>query len=332
MENERIDEIVNQLGLGELVFEALGGNIDLSVGAIFDWIISNFFSEIGSVLIFMRQMIIIAILSAIFKAMSSSFANNGISKLGTYVCYILIIATLFQTFTIVLSVMTSMISGIANLLMGSTPIIVTLLASGGFAVSAGAFSGVLIFASTFFTFLAERLMVPLLISAASISLVGYLAEKESLDKLSKLMQKGISFALKSIALVFVSVLTFQRLATPVANNIAIRGTRTVVAAVPVVGQALSSAIDTALYYGQAVRGVVSASLLLSALAICIVPIIQIAAFVFTYKLTAALITPICDERVAEAIDTTGNYAALALGVCVLVGFLFVFIVLLTLSL
>jgi len=51
-----------------------------------------------------------------------------------------------------------------------------------------------------------------------------------------------------------------------------------------------------------------------------------------YKLTAALVAPICDERIVEAIDTTGNYAALALGVCVLAAFLFIFIVLATLSL
>jgi len=317
--------------LTDIAVAALRGELDLSIGGIFNWLLAGIFTEVSSLFYLLRHMLIIAILSAFFKAMTSSFQNSGISKLGFYICYVLIVAMLFQTFSVALYIMTSMVGNIITLLMGSTPIIIALVASGGYLASAGAFAPILLFASTFLTVFIDRLIVPVLIFAATISLVSYLSEKESLDKLSKIMQKGIGFGLKAIALVFVAVLGFQRIATPIINTIAIRGTRTAVSAVPVVGQALSGAIDTALYYSAAARGAVSAALLVAAVAISIVPILQIAAFVAVYKLSAALLAPICDERIVEAIDTMGGYATLVLGVCVLAAFLFIFIVLIMLA-
>jgi len=329
---QMIESSLAEMGLAEAALAALNGEIDLSIGNIFNFIVSGLFAELNSLFYLLRHMLIIAILSAFFKAMTSSFKNSSISKLGFYICYVMVIMLLFRTFSVALGIMTSMVGGITDLLMGSTPIIIMLVASGGYVASATAFAPVLIFASSFLTFFIQRLMSPILIFCATVSLVSYLSEKEGLDKLSKIMQKGIGYGLKSIALVFVAVLGFQRLATPLLNTLAMRGTRAAVGAVPVVGQALSGAIDTAIYYGQATRGAVSAALLLGAVGISIVPILQMAAFVVVYKLTAALIAPICDERIVDAIDTTGGYAALALGVCVLVAFLFVFIVLATLTL
>jgi len=323
---------VDSPGLAELAMAALRGEIDLSISGIFDFILTGLFTEVASLFYLLRHMLIIAILSAFFRAMTVGFKNSGISKLGFYICYVMVIALLFRTFALALGIMTGMAAGITNLLIGSTPVIIGLVASGGYVASATAFAPILLFASTFFTFFMQNLMVPVLVFAATVSLVSFLSSETGLSKLSTLMQKGIGFALKAIALIFTAVLGFQRIATPILNNMAIRGTRTAVAAVPIVGQALTGAIDTAIYYGQALRGAVSAALLVAAMGIVIVPLIQLAAFVAVYKITAALIAPICDERIVEAIDAAGSYTALALGACLMIGFLFVFIVLTTLSL
>ncbi|MCL2573190.1 MAG: stage III sporulation protein AE [Defluviitaleaceae bacterium] len=322
---------VEATNLTDIALAALRGEIDLSMGNIFNWILSGIFTEVSALFHLLRQMLIIAILSAFFKAMTTSFQNSGISKLGFYICYVLVVVLLFQTFSVAIYIMTSMVNNIVTLLMGSTPIIIGLVASGGYIASAGAFAPILLFAASFLTVFIDILIVPTLIFAATISLISYLSEKESLDKLSKIMQKGIAFGLKGIALIFMAVLGFQRIATPIVNTLAIRGTRTAVSAVPVVGQALSGAIDTALYYSAAARGAASSALLIAVVAISIVPILQVAAFVAVYKLSAALLAPICDERIIEAIDTMGGYAALVLGVCVLAAFLFIFIVLITLA-
>ncbi|MCL2620794.1 MAG: stage III sporulation protein AE [Defluviitaleaceae bacterium] len=318
--------------LGDLAMQALRGEIDLSMGGIFSWLLSALFAEVHTLFYILRHMLIIAILSAFFKAMTGSFKNSGISKLGFYICYIVIIGLLFRTFLLALGIMTDMVGNIVFLLTGSTPVIIGLVAGGGYIASATAFAPILIFASSFLTIFLDSIMVPLLIFASAITLVNFLSERETLDNLSEQMHKGISFGLKAVAVVFMAVLGFQRVATPILNTVAIRGTRTAVGAVPAVGGVLTGAIDTAIVYSQALRGAVSTALLIAAVSSSIVPILQIVAFILVYKVTAILISPICDERIVDAIDAVGNYTALILGVCILAAFLFIFIVLATLSL
>jgi stage III sporulation protein AE len=318
--------------LGELALSALRGEIDLSMGMVFSWLLQALFAEVGTLFYILRHMLIIAILSAFFKAMTASFKNKGVAKLGFYICYIVIIGLLFRTFLLALGIMTDMVNNIVFLLTGSTPVIIGLVASGGYVASATAFAPVLIFAASFLTIFLDVIMVPLLIFAAALTMVNFLSDKETLDNLSETMHKGISFGLKAVAMVFVAVLGFQRVATPILNSLAIRGARTAVGAVPAVGGVLTGAIDTAIVYAQAMRGAVSSALLLAAAAVSIVPILQIVAFIVVYKVTAILISPICDERIVDAIDATGDYTALILGVCALAAFLFVFIVMATLSL
>ncbi|MCL2168839.1 MAG: stage III sporulation protein AE [Defluviitaleaceae bacterium] len=315
-----------------LALAAVRGEIDLSLGTIFSWLLQALFAEVHTLFYILRHMLIIAILSAFFKAMTANFKNAGIAKLGFYICYIVIVGLLFRTFLIALGIMTDLVSNIVMLLTGSTPVIITLVASGGYVASATAFAPILIFTASFLTIFLEVIMVPLLIFAVAITMANYLSDKEIFDNVSELMHKGIGWALKSIAIIFVAVLGFQRIATPILNSLAIRGTRSAVGAVPAVGSILTGAIDTAIHYSQAVRGAVSSALLLAAGAISIVPILQIVAFIVVYKVTAVLIAPICDERIVDAIDATGNYTALILGVCTLAAFLFIFIVLATLSL
>ncbi|MCL2353930.1 MAG: stage III sporulation protein AE [Defluviitaleaceae bacterium] len=318
--------------LGEVALQALRGEIDLSMGGVFSWLLSALFSEVRTLFYILGHMVVIAILSAFFKAMTANFKNSGISKLGFYICYIVVIGLLMRTFIMALGIMADMVSNIIFLLTGSTPIIVGLVASGGYIASATAFAPILIFASSFLSVFLDVVMVPVLLFAAAITVVNYLSDKETLDNVSELMHKGISFGLKSVALVFVAILGFQRVATPILNSIAIRGTRTAVGAVPAVGGVLTGAIDTAIAYSGALRGAASTALLIAIAAISIVPILQIVAFVVVYKVTAIVISPICDERITDAIDAIGNYTTLILGVCALATFLFVFIVMATLSL
>ncbi|MCL2235183.1 MAG: stage III sporulation protein AE [Defluviitaleaceae bacterium] len=318
--------------LGEIAIQALRGEIDMSMGGIFSWLLSALFAEVHTLFYILRHMLIIAILSAFFKAMTGSFKNSGISKLGFYICYIVIIGLLFRTFLLALGIMTDMVSNIVFLLTGSTPVIIGLVAGGGYVASATAFAPILIFTASFLTIFLDTIMVPLLIFASAITLVNFLSDKETFDGLSEVMHKGIGFALKGVALVFMGVLGFQRIATPILNTVALRGARTAVGAVPAVGGVLTGAIDTAVVYSQALRGAVSSALLIAVVSVSVVPILQIVAFILVYKVTAVLISPICDERIVDAIDAVGNYTALILGVCLLAAFLFVFIVLVTLSL
>ena len=322
---------VERTSLREIAMAALLGELDLSLNNIFSWLLQSIFAETASLLYLLRHMLIIAILSAFFKAMSTSFANSGIAELGFYISCVLVISLIFSSFMLAIGIMQSMVGNIVLLLQGATPIIITLLATGGFVASASAFAPTIIFAASFLTIFIERLLAPIIIFATTIHLLSFLLGKDKLEALSDFMKKTIKFCLKSVSMVFIAILSIQRLSTPLLNNLTMRSARFLVGSVPVVGSALTGAIETAIYYASAVRGAVAVALLISAVGLVIGPILQLVAFVAVYKLVAALIQPICDERIVKAMSAVGDYASLILGVCVMAGSLFIFIVLATLT-
>ena len=85
------------------------------------------------------------------------------------------------------------------------------------------------------------------------------------------------------------------------------------------------------YWGGAVRSGVLIVVIIGVVMYCAVPVLKIAAFILIYKLTAALIQPICDARIVKAIDGAGNIAAVALSATVLVSVMFIFTAMILLS-
>lgn len=133
------------------------------------------------------------------------------------------------------------------------------------------------------------------------------------------------------AIIFISILSLQRITTPILNNAITKSAKVAVNFVPVVGQALTGAVDAVLYWSGAVRGGVMAAVIILIIIMCGAPILKIIAFIFVYKMTAGIVQPICDERIVKAIDSAGTFAALILGVCVVISVMFIFMIMIVLS-
>ncbi|MCL2171224.1 MAG: stage III sporulation protein AE [Defluviitaleaceae bacterium] len=318
--------------LTDVAIGVLRGDLDLSAGGLLNLVLAALFREVADLLYLMRIMLVVAVLSGFFRALSSSFTSTRAAHVGFMVNFVLVISLLFSSFSVAVGIMRNMTQNITSLLAAATPVIITVLAGSGYVAPAAAFAPVIIFITGFLTMFVDWILTPIIIMAAILHLISYLADKDTFEPLTDSVKKGIVFSLKSVSLIFTAVIGIQRVASPIVNNLAIRGTRTVVGAVPVVGGALSGAIDTAMVYGSAIRGAVSVALLIGALGMALGPIISIAAFMLVYKITAALISPISDERITKAVSTAGDYAGILLAVCAMVGFMFVLIVMAVLTL
>ena len=333
-----IDTIITGAGIGnrpsisELTLSALRGDLDLSASGVMNMVLGSLFREVADLLYLLRIMLVVAVLSGFFRGLSSSFSSSKAAHVGFLVNYVLVISLIFASFYVAVGVMQTMARNVLALLAAATPIIIAVLAASGYVAPAAGFAPMIMFITGFLTLFVERILVPVITLAAVFHLISYLADKDTFEPMVDSVKKGIKFSLKAVSLIFSAIVGIQHIATPIVNNLAIRGTRLAVGAVPVVGSALSGAIDAAILYGGAMRGALSVALLIGAAGIVIGPIISIAAFVLVYRLTAALIAPICEERIVKAVATAGDYAEILLGVCAMVGFMFVFITLAALAL
>jgi len=314
-----------------LVGQAVRGEVDLSPQGIGMSVLQSLFGEASALLSMMRHMILIAVLGAVFRELSASFQRKAVSELGFYAHYLVILSILLSSFSMCVGLVQALSGELCAFMMAAQPLLVGVVSIGGQPAAAFAFAPVLLAATNTVAFVVQEAIVPVITLAAALQVVNYLSERPMLEKLSGLLRDGIRWALRGMAVLFVSVLSIQRMSAPAVQTAAAKTAKLAVNMVPVVGTALTDTVDSVMAWaGVARSGVMVAAVVVLAL-MCAAPLLEMAAFVLIYKLTASLIQPVADARVVKVIDATGAFAGLLLGASALVAVMFIFMVMIVLS-
>lgn len=324
-------DTINDINFMDLVNKAITGNLDLSFSGILLGGIRLIFNEVYLNINLMKQLLIISVLAAVLKNLTDSFENKSVGELGFYVCYMLLIVVIFSSFRIAVAITEDMIISVTQIVRAAIPGIMGLVLMSGNVTGAYVFNSLFIFAINIINIVIRDLFMPLIVFIATVQIVNYLTENEILSNLSELMKSIISWGLKSIAIIFISILTLQRISAPILNTLALRTAKLTINVVPVVGDVLSGAVDSVLYFAQATKSGVIVAVIITVVYICIIPTLKLVAFIFIYKFTAALIQPISDKRIVKCIDTIGSYTAIMLAIAVMIVVMFTFALILMLS-
>jgi len=325
-------DIPNMPRFIDLVRDAISGQLDLSpmglmysfAGVIFGEFIAN-----GQLI---RQLVIIAIIGALMSVLTEAFTHKSSGETGFYVTFLMTAALAVSSFYVAVGILQRLISTITGVMYASMPLMVGLLVMGGNFTGAAGFNSILFFALQFLTQFITRVFVPLILAATALDIASKLsADGTKLTKLSDLVRKIADWTLKGLLALFAFLLTLQRLAAPIVNNLVVRTSRNVVGAVPVVGNALTAAMDTVVGFSQAARSGVLVALVLVLCAAIIGPVIKIFALSFIYKLIAAFIQPVADERLVTLMDSIGKHLTMLFFAAALVGVMCIYAVVIMLS-
>ncbi len=306
-----------------LVEKALTGQLDLSPQALLAALLSGLFSEITANGALMGNLLFLCVISAVLRNLTESFDSKGVGELGFYVCYVAIILVMLSAFHTAVVMTGETIALMASFMEGSIPLVLTLMVASGMVGAPLVFSPTLIFAVTFITTFIKGLLTPMVTLGALMEIVNYISEKEILSHFSGLIKNICNWSLKIVTFLFVSVLTLQRLTAPLITNLVAKSARTAVNVVPVVGKMINGAWDMVLIWAQAIKGGVLAAFVVTTVTLCAVPVLKLLALIFIFKATAAIIQPVCDERIVKCLGSVGSYSLLLLGCLVAVMAMFV---------
>lgn len=306
----------------EILYQILTGTLPLSAGQVVKLLAGQIFSEIYDNLAIMRNLIIIAIFGAVLKSVNSSYFSKSVSELGDYIVYILLIALIAGSFSQAATIAAEAISRMAGFMQALIPLIMGLLmASGRYAISFVFHPATMLVVQVATTAI-KGVVVPLIAFAGAIQMVNFLLPEGTLDKLSELMGKGIGKGLKWTAILFVGVMSLRTAAAPIAGGIISKGAHLAVSSVPVVGQIFSEAVDSVFYWGSALKNGVAVTAILFVAFLCFMPVLKLAVITLIYKLAAALIEPLVEERFSDCISAAGTYITLFIGAIACVAVMF----------
>ena len=332
-----MDTVIKGYGTGygvdiKAVFlKAVSGELDLSPWALIDGFLRLIFSEIYENAGLLRTLLVLGVISAVLKNLTDSFGNKAAGEAGFYICYISMFTIVFSSFRIAAGVLTGLASALTMFIEAGIPLFISLVTMSGNFTGGYVFSTIMFFSTGFVNRFVSLVIAPAIISASTIHMANYLMEADILTNLADLLKGIISWGIKILAIGLVSIISLQKISTPLLNNIVMKTAKSTVNAVPVVGDILAGAVESVVYWAKAVRGGVLVAVIIAIAALCLIPLIKIAALGAIFKISAALIQPVCDKRIVECINAAGAYTGLLLSAGAIIALMFTACVVIMLS-
>ncbi|MCL1877281.1 MAG: stage III sporulation protein AE [Defluviitaleaceae bacterium] len=316
----------------DLVSDAISGQLDLSLGGIFSAVTEIIFAEFLAHGGLIRQLIIIAILGALMSVLTETFRSKSSGETGFYVTYLMAVLPAIASFYIAVEILTGLVSLTDSIMQAAIPLMFGLMAMGGNFTGAASLNPLLFMGLQAISWFISHIFVPLVLICAALDIIGQLSpDGNKLEKPAEFLRKIASWSLKGILATFAFSLTLQRISAPILSNAAIRTSRSVAGAVPVVGDAFTAAVDTVVHFSQAARsGVLVALVLILCLAVAS-PLIKIFTMSLVYRGVAAFLAPIADKRLITLLDSIGKHMGMLFNAAALVGVVCIYAVVVLLS-
>ncbi len=308
-----------------------GEGLNFSISKILNYIIKSVFQEIFINSKIVKNIILISFLAAFFKILTESFKNQSVAEIGFYTTYMVIAMLLATSFNIVIEILYNTINSISNIINSIMPILTGLLFMSGAPTNATLFSSFILTSLTILSFFIKNLFIPLISATVILNIINYITPKEVLNKLIEFLKWFINLSLRSLALGLGFIVSLQRIGAPILNGVVNKTAKTFISFVPVVGDAMTGAIDSIMYFVGLLKSGIGIAIVITIVICSIVPIVKLVSLILIYKITAILIEPITDRRITSCVDIMGDYTKLILSSLIVFLILFIFFIVIMLS-
>ncbi len=335
---EQYDTLINEniyksdFKFSDLVENILSGKgLKFNIASTINYILQSVFEEVFINSKIIKNVILISFLAAFFKILTESFKNQGVAEIGFYTTYMVIAMLLATSFNIVIQILYDTVASVSNIVNGIMPTLIGLLFMSGAPTNATIFSSFILTSLTFLSFFIKNIFIPLISATVILNIINYITPKEVLNKLIEFLKWLINFSLRSLAMGLGFIISLQRIGAPILNGVVNKTAKTFISFVPVVGDAMTGAIDSIMYFVGLLKSGVGIAILITIIICSLVPITKLVALILIYKITAVLIEPITDRRITSCVDTMGEYTKLVLSSLIVFLILLIFFIVIMLS-
>ena len=283
------------------------GEQGLSVNGILNYILQALFSEISVFVQLGARFILIVLLCNLLQTLSSSFKSKNTTKIAFFVCYMIILLSVMQSFRAMIELSVTVIDQMTKIMLVCIPILLAFMATSGFNLSAGAMAPVILSTLNLMTYIIKVIVLPCIISVIVLEVVSAMSEEFKVNKLIGLFYKGIKWGLRSILGISVGLLGLYRLTMPGVDTTLKEATVKFSSAfIPVVGSAVGGTIEFIAKCSVLIKNTFAGGIILWLLILLCIPMVKIFAYVCVYQIAGAVIEPIGDKKMASVATKLGK--------------------------
>ena len=171
-----------------------------------------------------------------------------------------------------------------------------------------------------------NILLPLVQTFFVLRILNEMSKEEYLSKFGDLIQMIVKWILRILMAAVVGMNVVQGMLSPaidaVKRSALLRGGE----AIPFIGDAVGGAAELMLGTVVLIRNGIGIAGVVICIAICLVPIVQMAGIVILYKLAAAMVEPISEKRMVNCIGNMADGASLLLQIIITICVLFLIVI------
>lgn len=324
VKSEGSNPYLEKFDIKKAMTDAITGKQNITPATLLKGVMSLMFGEINVYLNLMGRLIVLAIFCTVLSTLSASFQSKSTSQVAFYVCYMVLIIALAESFMVSMNIAYTAIEQMTMTMQASIPVMVTLLISTGNVASGSIFHPLVISSIQIGTAIIKNTVLPLVFFVSVLQVISNISEDFKIDSLVELAYSIIKWILRGIVTLFIGIMGIHGLTTPFVDGTINKAAKSMTSAfIPVVGEALSGTVDLVMNCGVIVKNSYTIGIIIVLLLISAVPLIKVFLCMVVYQLTAAIIEPIFDKRIANCLSGMGKATGYLLGTLTTVMVLFI---------
>ena len=283
----------------------------------------TFTREVALNLHLLGQLIVLGVFCALLRSVAASVGSGEVGEVAFFLCLFLLLLIALQAFRSAVELAAGALDQMVDFMYAILPVLAALLAAAGAVTTAALFHPLLYVTVTLIATLVRSVLFPLVFIMAGLSLLGSLSREFPLKQLSGLLRTGSMTALGLAFLAFFAVMNARGAIAPVADGLALRTAKFLTGTfVPIVGGRLADALDVVIGGSVLIKNAVGVFGMGAIAVITAFPIVKIFSILAVFRLATALIEPITDARLVEAMSSLANCLSLLLAGMITAGLMF----------
>ena len=318
---DKLDELLadegSDLSLGQLFREMISGEREFSLSDIWSTLGDMAFADLKESGSLLGQLILLCLMAVLLTMLKNNFAGGEIAQISRWVVYLLLIGIAIAAFIPAMNKAAETVRLIRDFIYVLLPLLIPLLASIGGLTTVSLINPALLFTISVLMSLMANLIFPLITFSAILRLCGGLTPRLSLGKMAALFKDIALGVMGIVSTVFIAFLGFTGMSTASWDGLAVKAIKSASGAfIPIVGRSLADAFDSVLGTALILKNILGVVGATAILFICALPAIQILLQALVFRIAGALIQPLGEEKLADAVTGLGNsmimlFAALA---------------------
>lgn len=311
-----------KISFSEVVSELMSGDI-AGVGKIFvEYLSDQIFYEFRYNRENLVYMLLVALTAAVFTNFAGAFQNRQVSEISFYILYMLLITLCLTAFRIATQGLEEQLDSLLDFMRVLCPSYFLAVAFASGSVTSLFFYNVILFLIYAVEIVVVRFLLPVINVYIMVQVLGNLTGEDFLSEFAGLLQKIVSWILRTLLTGIIGINVVQGLLAPAVDTLRRSALTRTAEALPWVGNAVGGAAEVVL--GTAVlikNGIGMAGAIITVL-ICAVPVLRMLILAFLYRLAAALVQPVSDKRITGCISSVSEGYELLVRVIFTAGVLF----------